>query len=459
VPDLAGISPYVNVVAALFALAAIPWFARMRPQPRLDRNDLAGVCLLGLAFLLNGGFKTLLRSSPTALMAGSFAGSSNRAHSANVWISGSPPNAASHESPSRHLHISWSTANRLPRSFWGEPVLLKCKYRVWDGEITHITGVPVDAARAHAAWEWDSGSGSPLWYSLEGVGGLVLALLSVVSFRRPSLRAPEFPNKCVKVAYFGALVAVGGWVVYVTSSDWLLKLKAEALLSRIQGLELRKSTWKDAESIRKAFGGEPETGSSCSPAHCDFTVRFEHAPVGYDSLGEALSEMFRLAGRRWAKVRATVRVRNGIVWGKDFWVATEIPGAPGCGFIATAETARGFRLLRRSPDTHPYIDFGAPGGCDCCTMRWVHVTPYASAEEMREAFSFDLSCLGPRLRACRDVARLHPAAARRFKEQRADCDPDSPRRWTPELLHRLGRVPTARRFWLSTGLRESHRSR
>ncbi|HXN49556.1 MAG TPA: hypothetical protein VN893_23090 [Bryobacteraceae bacterium] len=265
---------------------------------------------------------------------------------------------------------------------------------------------------------------------------MALGLLSAMSFRRAGCRAPM--AKWVKALCLAFLLLVGGWAAYVALSDWLFERKAEALLRQIQAIELRKSTWKSADSIRRAFSGDVRVESPCSPSHCDFSVVLNQSVLG-NLTDETLSEMLRLAGRRRGRVAAGLRVRNGIVWGKSFVVMAEMPGRALhiCTFVADADTVRGF-YWRRPPD-HLNIEFGEPGGCECCMERWVHVTPYASAEEMREAFAFDLSCLGPRLRACVDVRRLHPTAARHLEEEIAAYDPHKPIKWTQELYQRFGR--------------------
>ena len=414
----------MNAVAALCVLAAVPCFIGMRWKRLVDRNNLVGAFLLGLALFLHGGFETLLRSSPVASFEGaitepSWAGDDQ----AEVWLS------HPHGSTSPHLHVRWSADNEWPPWLWDTP--LKCRYRVWDLEITHVAPVEMHVARA-----WDSGSGGRLWCALEGICGLALGLLSAATFRRAGCRAPM--ARWVKAVCLAFLLLVGGWAAYVALSDWLFERKAEALLRQIQGLELRKSTWKDADSIRRAFAGDIQVESPCSASHCDFSVVLNQSSLGNLADG-TLSEMLRLAGRRRGRVVARVRVRNGIVWGKSFVVMAEMPDRAfhGCAFVVDADTVRGF-YWRRPPD-HLNIEFGAPGGCECCIARWVHVTPYASPEEMREAFAFDLSCLGPRLRACVDVRRFRPTAARHFEEETAAYDPYKPLKWSPEVYQRFGR--------------------
>ncbi len=257
--------------------------------------------------------------------------------------------------------------------------------------------------------------------------------------------------KWLKRVCLGLAVAVVGWVAFVFVSDWLFRLKAESLLRRIQALELRKSGWAEAEAIRKEFAEDVTVESTCSSANCDFAVILSHnrEPLnhylifdllpGGDKLECTLWRMRRLVGERAGWIRATVRVRNGVVWGKGFAVSTEMRARPDCAFVASAATVPRFFMRRGGPAEHLNIEWGAPGGCECCIERWAEITPYASAEEMHEAFAFSLSCLGPRLGGCEDVAQLHPSAARHYEEESKQYNPQKPVQWTAQLYRRLGR--------------------
>jgi hypothetical protein len=90
----------------------------------------------------------------------------------------------------------------------------------------------------------------------------------------------------------------------------------------------------------------------------------------------------------------------------------------GYPLMAEAETTRDFDLARSSQlaGLHPNIIFGRPGGCETCQMLWAKATPYASTDDIRDAFAFDLSCIGSTLRRCTDMSQILPVAARREKE-------------------------------------------
>ena len=118
---------------------------------------------------------------------------------------------------------------------------------------------------------------------------------------------------------------------------------------------------------------------------------------------------WKLAGGRWATVEATVRVRDGVVWAKDF--TARISHREDYALIAATATVAHFRL-GEARQSHPHLIFGRPGGCEICQERWAYVTPYANTTELHDAFAFDLSCIGTRLRTCTDMDQIVPIAAR-----------------------------------------------
>ena len=145
-----------------------------------------------------------------------------------------------------------------------------------------------------------------------------------------------------------------------------------------------------------------------------------------------------LVGGRRAQIGATVRVRDGVVWGKDFTAV--IPHREGYPLIAIAQTTRDFGL-NPSYSPHPNIRLGRPGGCETCQELWAKVTPYASADEVQDAFAFDLSCIGATLRRCSGMSQIMPGAARLIQEDSKSYNqgrqPALPR--SPAMIRAFGR--------------------
>jgi hypothetical protein len=461
---LTGISVYINIAAVICALVALPLFIGATRRRFLDKNNLLGLTLVGIAILLHGGFQTLLRSSPHAEFSGyvlGWSGGSEDSES-SLWIYdlGFPPGdrASFPDAPYRNLRLTRSRTNRVPASFWNSnsSEYVKCDYRVWDLEITRIDAVPVPNAKqaVSAGWQWDSDSEKRIWPFLEAFLGFLVACACVFLFGETE-RIPQpssanavrrFPNKWAGRIYITAVLVIVAWVALVRFSDMLFQHKGEVLLRDIQQLELRKSNWQDAERIRTKYGKHVSTSTVCSATRCDFTVTLDHWYIFLRS-GKENSEFGRIAWTawslpegRWAFIEATVRVRDGVVWAKDF--TATISHRENYPLVAMAQTTRDFEMrswYRRDP--HPDIRFGRPGGCEICQALWAKVTPYATTADMQDAFAFDLSCIGATLRRCTDMSQIMPVAARRLKE---DLKPDGsgaqpPFAWSPALLRACGR--------------------
>jgi hypothetical protein len=123
-----------------------------------------------------------------------------------------------------------------------------------------------------------------------------------------------------------------------------------------------------------------------------------------------------LAGGRWGIVYANVRIRAGVVWGKDFTTLMMHPDH--YALIAEAQTISHFAQPSgyREDEKNPDLAFGRPGGCGGCQALWAKVTPYASADEFHDAFAFDLSCMASTLRRCTEMSQIMPIADRRLAD-------------------------------------------
>jgi hypothetical protein len=442
---LTGISAYVNVAALVCAFIALPLFIGAKRRSLFDKNNLFGLVLLGLATLLHGGFQTLLRSSPHAVFSGYIlgwdGGSEGRESSLWIYDLGFPPvdTGSSYNAPYRNLILTTNRNNLVPASFWNTDSheYLKCDYRIWDQEITRIDAVPVPNAKqsVSAAWRWESQSEGRIWTFLEALLGFLVACKCILLLGRkeptgelssdPAAR--RFPNKWAARIYIATVSIILAWIVFVRLSDRFFQHQAQVLLEDIQHLELRKSTWQDAEQIRKDYGKHSETFAACAPVRCDFTVTLNHwPPLMFSSrFGPIAWTAWSLPGGRWARIDATVSVRDGVVWGKHF--TAEISHREGYALIARAQTVRNFGLgLRYPQNPHPNIGFGRPGGCEICQALWAKVTPFASAYEIRDAFAFDLSCVGATLRRCTTMSQIMPVAARRMEDDSRSIDSETP---------------------------------
>ena len=339
---LAGVSVYVNVIAIVCALIALPLFIEANRFRLVDKNNLLGLCLLGIAAFLHGGFQTVIRSSPHAVFSGYVlgwsGGSEDKESSLSIYDLGFPPadESSFDTAPYRELFLTRSRSDNVPAVFWADGIseYVKFEYRLWDRQITGIDAVPVPNAKQKEpdAWQWKSHSEGRVWLFLEGLLGLFAACRGILGLSRkqlagelsPSHPVRHFPNKWAVRIYTTAAALMLAWVVFVRVSDRFFQFRAEALLQDIKRLELRKSNWQDAERMRVRNKKHVSTDAACSQMRCDITVtlnhlyRFPGSDNGTAGLGRVIWTAWSLAGGRWAYIEATVRIRDGVVWGKDF---------------------------------------------------------------------------------------------------------------------------------------------
>lgn len=460
---LIGIVVYVNEAAIICALVALPLFIGTTRQRLLDKNNLLGLALLGLAAFTHGGFQTVIRSSPHAVFSGYVLGwdGGSEDDKSSLWIYdlGFPPAPESSfiNAPYRNLYVTRSRTNNVPPSFWNSDTTehVTCEYRSWDLQITHIDAVPVPNAKqaGSAAWHWISSSQGRSWSTIEALLGLLVVFWATLKLASkpattpsPPLMVRQFPNRWATRVYIAAAALVLGWIVFVRVSDRIFQFRAQSLLESIQQVELRKSTWQDAQRIMKRNNRHVSTDASCSQKRCDITIMLDHwykflsSGEGNSRLGRFAWTAWRLSGGRWAFINAALRVRDGVVWGKDF--DATISHRDDYPLIATADTTRDFatRSWYVSQDAHPNVRFGRPGGCEICQALWVKVTPFANPKEMQDAFAFDLACIGGTLRRCTEMSQIMPVAARRLEEDSRANDVARPTlTWSPAMIRALAR--------------------
>ena len=462
-PLFTQIAIWIKVAAVICGLLALPLLIGTRRKRTPDKNDVAAIALIAFGFFLHGGVGTLLRFSPHETFSGyvlGWTGGSAEQHSSLfLYDLGFPPQDAASfpEAQSQNLFVARSLRNLIPSSFWDSngKLFTRCEYRRWDRQITKIDALPVPGANELTAWHWTSHAEGRFWYLLETILALFLVSVCIVSFRALSKKIAErtealtctFPNRWTVRICLAVLALLVGLVIFVRASGRIFQYKAEVLLHRIQTLELRKSTWQDAEILRDEYSGHIQRfgRGPCDSSRCDFSIELGHSSgLLPDKLWKRIWTLaWNLAGGRWTEINASVTVRNGVVLGKSFHVM--VPHRKGYALLASAATVRGWPLSgRRLNVPDPNIGFGAPGGCEVCEAIYANVTPFASAADIRDAFTFDLSCIGGTLRACTSVGRLMPVAAQHVYRHRSESEIENemskePPPWTPAIVRRLGR--------------------
>jgi hypothetical protein len=256
---------------------------------------------------------------------------------------------------------------------------------------------------------------------------------------------------------FGALL----FLTLLTSQieQHLFRRRAELLLSQLQSLELRKTSWQDAQTQFQSWGANREFDKGCSSQKCSLKITLNEFVLGHltqRNLFEKLDDYFRwrlklsysegpfvhaefwlirlymCMGGRPARVIANIGMRDGTVWSKgtSVWVETLIDSAEWSGdqpfefsLIAEVNSAPRFDYYG-SPRVssqlmlHQNYVIGRPGGCEVCVEGWVKFTPYAAPEDVHRLMQLDLSCL-TRWHPCVSQNEIMPAAWAQYVAERS----------------------------------------
>jgi hypothetical protein len=186
---LTGFSGYIDVVALLIAAIGLPLFAGTKRETILDRDNIVGLLLVGLALLLHGGFGTLLRSSPHGTFNGYVLGWDGGDDERRLWIYdlGYPPKEFWIDAPSRSLHLEWTKNNPVPADISTiNGSYLKVDYRLWDLEIASIDALPVSRSQAGelSPWHWKSHATARLWPMVQTILGVLFVTIAGTLFVR-----------------------------------------------------------------------------------------------------------------------------------------------------------------------------------------------------------------------------------------------------------------------------------
>lgn len=208
-------------------------------------------------------------------------------------------------------------------------------------------------------------------------------------------------------------------VIAIHVQQQVLRRRAERLLVDIRTLDLRKTTFAEAQTVFRRWSSWGRYEGECKEESCAFEVTlqdfsYNHRSIFYDR--PWLYRPYMFVGGRPAQVHAGISVRNGIVWAKSFYVTVEVPprGSPGWdyeyGLIGDAQTVSRFTWgANAGLKLHPNYVVDRPGGCTGCLAVYALFTPYADREDIKRLMQFDLSCL-TRWRPCREQGDIMPAA-------------------------------------------------
>jgi hypothetical protein len=223
-----------------------------------------------------------------------------------------------------------------------------------------------------------------------------------------------------------------GWIA-IEASQWLFRMRAEALLADIKTLTLNRSSWSDAQKLMTRWGTWGEWYGNCDAEDCSYSIQIGHLSLFYPGFvsepGPHIgTRVLELVGLRSAGVTASFRVAHGTVISKEFGIDVALPVrrwiTPEGGFWLTSkaggtywpsldasflgsvtQTYRNAYALERHPNR-------------AIIQRRIQLlasfTPEESPEEQAALTDFRFDCI-TRLTACSSRAELLPRAEEEFK--------------------------------------------
>lgn len=241
----------------------------------------------------------------------------------------------------------------------------------------------------------------------------------------------------------------------------IFRSRADRLLSDIQSIELRKTTWQEAQARVQKWSAQSRFSNPCDAHKCsieieldEFVMRhfFQNNP--FERLDNYLRWRFKLsseaapltnivdsflrlymrAGGRPSAIRAHVGMRDAIIWSKGFTVDiathSRISAADpnSYSFTLEAELESTPRIsdemfilpwVQTQLRVHPEYEIGRPGGCEGCVIGWVKFTPFAPAQDIQRLMVLNLSCL-TRLEPCVSQAEIMPNAWAQYLAEKSD---------------------------------------
>lgn len=237
-------------------------------------------------------------------------------------------------------------------------------------------------------------------------------------------------------------IAVGLLVIAMAAliaiQQHILRWRAERLLADVRELELGKSNWSDARRIMTRWGAWGFYEGSCTAQRCTYQIDIEDTyrafPVYSPSSNRLHTEPrrccnwmllpYQVLGGRAAMVSVRVEVIGGIVWGKDFFLATWVPAKIGndeSGYVLSGSANTVWRTEEYRRDvvpSHPDYVIGRPGGCEGCVIAYSRFTPFADPAKVKVLMQFNLDCI-THLVPCRDPMDIMPGAWKEYLDEEA----------------------------------------
>jgi hypothetical protein len=206
--------------------------------------------------------------------------------------------------------------------------------------------------------------------------------------------------------------------------QYVLRWRAERLMSDFRSLELRKSAYADARRLEDRWFDNTKE-SVCRSSWCDLSMSVNSAGYQYMQFFQrhpsVLAAYHALGGRR-ACAYSFIQVRDNVLWGKEIGLSIET--------LETEPDGRHVQYqLEGSIGTddhfswvsarHPEYQIGGPTGCLGCRTGWVKFTPFADPKDISRLTDLNFACI-TRLRHCTKQADILPTAWKEVPAEAAE---------------------------------------
>jgi hypothetical protein len=229
-------------------------------------------------------------------------------------------------------------------------------------------------------------------------------------------------RRIFRVVAISLIVLPVGVAALIQVRQRIFRHRAERLLDDVRSVQLRRSTWQDAQRVMARWDEWATFSRFCSRENC--TVRIELDELMRFRLRHPDTRRYfiwleRLFGGREATVFAGLTVFNGVIWEKEYGVVIAV--APKAeedgdfGYLLFAN-ARTVPHPRERSVGHPEYSDASPGGCEGCLGVIAQFTPYADDGVIGKLMDFNLACL-TRWRPCRNQADVLPYAWTLHKDE------------------------------------------
>ncbi len=237
-------------------------------------------------------------------------------------------------------------------------------------------------------------------------------------------------RSCRQVLFFVLFLLAAAWV-FGEGYQWLLRWRAERLLSDVRALDVNRSGWAEAQKMMQRWGQWSVPTAKCSAESCTYQIDLVQSlyPMlgGTPSKGakNRLPKMVGHLGLRSAAARAGFTLQHGVVTEKWFGEQVTLPVQDwdlSAGYVpylsVSSHESSTFHDHVRDPD-------------QLFANRLVRIYPYGmnasfavneNPSEQALLMDFRFNCI-TQIRPCRDVVEMLPEGWRTLQAEQHPANP------------------------------------